>query len=439
LKRIITGSFAEIKNVANKGLFHLFTANGLIYILGFASQLFVAGLLSPVDIGRIKIMQAYIGLTSLGVGLGFNTSLIKLAADLPEIKEKAKLLKLCLLVSVASFIFFYGMLFLLNHYALVSSDPAIISLFPYYILFLLPLGMQSMFLSYYQAQKNIKKMATLQFYAKAVSVVFIIAFTFYLGLQGYILAVIITGMVTIFLLFIGLDSSTRLSFNKSYNFDIIQLKKLWKVARFVLLANILGNLLTSVDIYIVNYLIKDREAVGYYMFALTLVGVLSIVPTTIQQIAFPFFSEKSQGLLSWHQSYIKYNKINHIFIMIVGLMAVVFVPVLVKIAFAGKYNASIFFFVLLVFAWILNALNGMKGTALMGMGKFNLNMIGGFISLLVSLPIMLGLTYFWKIEGAVYSKIIAGLISYIISFMIFKKYLTKSQKIIRSKRDNRNP
>jgi O-antigen/teichoic acid export membrane protein len=72
---------SEIQNIGQKGFFYLFATNGLILIISFISQLFVAGILDPVDIGRIKIMQTYIGLASLLGGFGFNTSLLKLASE----------------------------------------------------------------------------------------------------------------------------------------------------------------------------------------------------------------------------------------------------------------------------------------------------------------------------------------------------------------------
>ncbi len=43
-----------------RGFFHLLTANLLIQVVAFASQLFVAGILSPEDIGRIKVIQTFL-------------------------------------------------------------------------------------------------------------------------------------------------------------------------------------------------------------------------------------------------------------------------------------------------------------------------------------------------------------------------------------------
>ena len=88
MKKIITKYIAEIKGIGKKGFFHLFAVNGLVYVIGFASQLFVAWILDPADIGRIKIMQTYIGLAALLGGFGFNTSLLKLAFENCSEEEK---------------------------------------------------------------------------------------------------------------------------------------------------------------------------------------------------------------------------------------------------------------------------------------------------------------------------------------------------------------
>lgn len=427
MRHTISAYITEIKNVAAKGLFHLFTANGLIYLVGFASQLFVAGMLDPIDIGRIKIMQAYIGLTSLGVGLGFNTSMIKRLTSVNNPAEKAKILQLTLIISIVTFLLFYIVLLALNLFHLISTDKVIISLFPYYALFLLPLGFQAMLIAYYQANKEIKKMSRLQFYSKVLTVALIIGITYFLGLKGYVAALIVSSVLTILVLYFYLSNDVKIIILRNHPIDKAELRSLWDLAKFVLAANVLGNLVTSSDIYIVNYMIQDRETVGYYMFALTLVGVMIIVPTTVQQIAYPFFSEISISKTKWMSYYKKYNKLNHIFLLLMGGLAMILVPIVVKIAFRGKYDPSLGMYLLLMLGWLLNYLNSMKGTALMGVGKFNLNMHSSLISLPITLVLLLVLGHFWGLNGIILAKIFAGLSTYVISMLIFKKYSFKIQ------------
>lgn len=426
MKKKLSLYIDEIKNVSSKGLFHLFTTNGLIYLVSFASQLFVAGMLDPIDIGRIKIIQTFIGLTSIGVGLGFNTSMIKRISGVDNQHEKARILQFTLLISLVSFLFFYILLFALNHFTLISSDKVIIEVLPMYALILLPLGIQSMLIAFYQANKEIKKMAKLQLFGKIITVGLIIGLTYFYGFKGYVIAIPFTGVIMVIILIISLKKNYRKTVFSKTVFSKNDFKDLWILAKFVLIANVIGQLNVTLDIYVVNYMITDRELVGFYMFAVTLVGVMKILPNTIQQIAFPYFSDKSANKDSWFQSYKKYNKLNHVFLILISLIAIILVPLFVKFVFQGKYNASLPYYNLLLIAWLIPSLNYMKGTALMGVGRFDLNMYTSLISIVFTLILLLLFGYFYQLNGIIAAKFIAGFISYFISFVIFKKYTTKT-------------
>jgi O-antigen/teichoic acid export membrane protein len=70
-----------LRNIRQKGFFHLLSANILIQLFAFVSQLFVAGILSAEDIGRIKIIQTYLSIFSIIAGMGFNASTLKICSE----------------------------------------------------------------------------------------------------------------------------------------------------------------------------------------------------------------------------------------------------------------------------------------------------------------------------------------------------------------------
>ncbi|EKB48612.1 oligosaccharide flippase family protein [Cecembia lonarensis] len=411
----------EVKNVASKGLFHLFTANGLIFLAGFASQLFVAGFLEPTDIGRIKIMQTYLGFASILGGLGFNVSLVKLASDKISEHFRIQYFNIALFIAFASFFIFYFLMLALNNLGFLSKDIGIQEVFPYYAIFLLPLTLQAVYISYFQAIREIKKMAFFQSLIKVISVVIIILSTWKYGLQGYVWAVVCTGILGLLIFEFQIEENIlkRISvwFNSSHFLDM------WKLASFALAANVTGAFLTTVDVYLINYFVADRAVVGFYMFALTLVSIYQLFPSSIQQIALPFFSAKSLKFDEWYLTYKKYNLLNHILIVLVVTGGVITVSFLLPIMFNDKYNDSIIFFYLLSVGWALRSMNIIKGTALMGMGKFNLNFRSSFVSLLISFPILFYLIAVYEIEGAKYAHILIGFVSYIITSVIFRRFV----------------
>ena len=406
--------------MASKGFFYLFASQGLIVIAGFVSQFFVAGILNPIDIGRIKIMQTYIELSTLICGFGFNTSLLKLASENKGDGEKKQLYQTAFLITLVSFVFIYLLLYLLSFLGMISTDPVILQIFPIYALFVLPLSLQTIQLAYYQARKKIKTMAKLQFIVKVISIVFIIIFTFFFKLNGYIFTVVLTSFLAIIIFELGIKN---IRFKISYfKLNLKLLKDMWRLAGYALIANVVGILATTIDIYLINYLITDRIEVGYYMFARTIVSVYQLFPFTIQQVAFPFFSEQSSNHERWHSSYLKYNKLNHLLVGLVVIGGILLLPVLVKFVFAGKYDRSIYYFLFLSLAWMIKNSNMMKGTAIMGHGRFDINFLASSITLILTFPIVFLLIRYFELNGAIAGMIIGAVISYITFTYFFHRF-----------------
>lgn len=423
MKRTINKYLTEVKSVGKKGFFHLLSVQGLIIIVGFASQFFVAGFLQPIDMGRIKIMQTYLSLASLLCGLGFNTSLLKLASENITVSYKKELYQTAFIVTLLSFLLIYTLLVVASISGIISADTEIGKIFPVYAIFLLPVSIQSIQLSYYQARKEIKQMAKIQFVLKTITVLVIVLATALFSLNGYVFAVIITGFLAIFVFESGIKS---LHFEmKSLKPDFILIKKMWSLAGFALMANIVGTIVSTLDIYIINYFVTDRTEVGFYLFAVTIVSVYQVLPTSIQQIAFPFFSEQSKDNLKWYNSYKKYNKINHILVISMVTLGLIFFPLIIKFAFQGKYDRSIYYFLFLSLAWGIKTANIIKGTAIMGYGRFDLNFYSSVISLLITLPIVYFLIKYFTLNGAIIAMMLSALISYLTATFVFKWFKMK--------------
>jgi O-antigen/teichoic acid export membrane protein len=200
---------------------------------------------------------------------------------------------------------------------------------------------------------------------------------------------------------------------------------MWHFGGYALITNILGLLVSTIDVYAINYLVTDRKEVGYYMFALTILSVYQLFPNTIQQVAFPFFSEQSLAYKRWYNSYLKYNKLNHILVFFVALIGVLILQLFVKIAFSGKYDRSIYYFIFLSIAWLIRSANNIKGTSIMGYGRFDLNFLGSLITVVVTFPIVFILIKYYNLNGALIGMISGAVISYITVSFIFRSFNKK--------------
>lgn len=423
---LFSHSIDEIKNVAQKGLFHLLSANGLIFIAGFASQLFVAGFLDPIEIGQIKIMQTYIGFATIVGGLGFNVALIQIVSkDGVSEPERNQYFNISLFIGLISFIVLYGVFFIINSVGLMSKDIEIKRLFPLYAIFMLPLILQTSYLSFFQSIKRIRNMAFAQSAIKILSVISIVIATWRFGLLGFIWAAVISSFIGIFIFEMQIKDSILK--RAKYYFIKEQIKTMWSLSGYALAANIVGSILTTLDIYMINYFVNDRSVVGFYMFALTLVSVFQLFPTSFQQIAMPYFSSKSNNFREWLRIYRKYNFINHFVTPVIVILGSVTVIITLPFLFKGKYDESILFFILISIGWGIRNMNNMKGTALMGLGKFKLNFMSSSVSLIISLPIVFYMIKCFGIKGAMFSHIVIGLVSYIVTLTIFSSYIKRTK------------
>jgi O-antigen/teichoic acid export membrane protein len=158
------------------------------------------------------------------------------------------------------------------------------------------------------------------------------------------------------------------------------------------------------------------------MFALTILGIYQVFPLTIQQVAFPFFSEQSSNHKKWYASYLKYNKLNHLLVVFVVGGGILFFPALVNFFFSGKYERSIFYFIFLSIAWMIKTANMMKGTAIMGYGRFDINFRASVITLVLTFSVTFLLIKYYGLIGSMIGMITGALIYYVTFYFIFRRF-----------------
>lgn len=418
---ILKNNFA---NVVNKGFIDLLTSNYLIQIVSFASQLFVAWFLVPVDIGRIKIMQTYMNLAIILGGMGFNSAILKTCSEDREEGEKKKLYISAYKYTFLITLFVYCLLVLLSFLGLLSTDSSVNKYMLIYSLLIFPLTLVNLDVAYIQAKKRIKQMARIQQITKLMTVMLIIGATYYFKMDGYIVSLLLGSILTSVLLWKYIrktDSPIKVA-TLTHPF-----REQWSYAKYSFLANSIGLLSVSADIFLINYLIKDKNQIGFYSFAATLILGLQTYTSTVQQIATPYFSEKSKKYGEWLRVFKKYNKMFIATSIILGLAVNIAAPTAINKMFHGKYDNSVVFFGLLSVGWFLRCLYSIKGIAIFGIGKIRMN----FISALISLPFSFLFSYYLittnGIIGAAYGNIATQLLTYLIVSYQFRRLNTQMQ------------
>lgn len=409
----------QITENSSRGFFHLLSANVLIQAVAFASQLFVAGILSPDDVGRIKVIMTFLSVFSVIGGMGFNGSTLKLCSENRSQGEVRQIFSAGVLFTVISTIAFYLLALLLNSFGLFSADKMIQWLIP---MGLFPVITNSVFMvlvGYFQAIKEIKLMSRITIINKLISIVAIVLLTWWLGIKGYYFAYNISFII---MLAVGLRI-LKSDFNFSQNNLRANFKTHWAFSKPSLLANLMSEISAYADIFVINYLLSDMQEIGFYSFALTLTVALRIFPATVQQMAIPYFSGFSSDRQQFIAVFRKYNRQLYMVVFATLIIAILVAPFLIKTIFSGKFDASIPFFMFLSIGWSIRLLTQLQSAAIFGLGKLHYNGWISLISMIFNVIIYyIFVTYFGAI-GAAWASIPAGILILITSRMFMNRAL----------------
>ncbi len=407
-----------LKNFLDKGFFHLLSANVLIQIFAFASQLFVAGILSPDDVGRIKIIQTYLAIFSIIAGMGFNSSTLKLCSETSSEKQSSKYFADGFLFTIISSSAMYLIIILLNYFKVFSADQLIIALIP---LGLFPLISNSLFavlMSYFQAKKAIKTLSNHTILNKVVSIIGIVILSYFLGIQGYYIAFNLGIIIMVFVAF--LTAKRKHPFRLSFATNTLTAH--WKYSKSAIFANLIAEISAYVDIILIGFLIKDMQAIGYYSFALTLITILKLFPITVQQITIPYFSGFQSTKEEFKRLFKSYNRLLFIVIALSFVIFILVIPHLIDWIFKMKYHQSIPYLLPLAIGWSIRSGTQLQSAAMFGLGKIHYNAYSASFALIINLITYPIAIYYWGLMGLAYASILSGIVIWTAS----RAYLAKA-------------
>lgn len=410
-------------DIRRKGFFHLLTANMLIQLMAFASQLFVAGILSPEDVGRIKIIQTFLSIFSIFAGMGFNASTLKLCSEKRTLEEQKSLFSSAFIFTVLSTVGMYTIVLILNEFHLFSSDALIQWLIP---LGLFPIISNSLFIvyvSYFQATKRIKLISNLTATNKLLSIAGIILFAYLWGIKGYYVAYNLSLLIILIVCILTFSSDFSKKIFSKDTFAQFSTHKRYAITS--MLAYLFSEMSAYTDIILISYFVKDMKEIGYYSFALTITVVLRLFPSTVQQITIPYFSSLSHQKNEFMVVFRRYNKIFYRAVLLTLMGYVIVAPFFLHYIFNGKYDASMQYFPLLAIGWSLRQLALLQNGAIFGLGKIHYNVYTSLIALVFNVAVISILLHFFGLIGAAYGSIPCGLVFVTLSRYYFYKAQSK--------------
>jgi O-antigen/teichoic acid export membrane protein len=419
-KENISGTKNLFKVSSNVGFFHLISSNFAIKVFGFASQIFVAWILTPTDLGRIKVWQSFLSISLITASFGFESSTLKLCSEDRTNEEKYLLYTKAVRYAFPFLLITYVIIVLLSHFGVLSPDKAVNNYTWLFFIALFPLTINGIQLSYLRALKKIKEYANIQVITKAISIVFIIGLTYFFYLSGYLVALIL-GYFLSFILIKRLV--TKNSYKTTHAVKSTLLKTHLKYSIPVVIDDFAGMVRQNLDILILNFIILSRDEVGYYSFASILITMMTVISNSMYQIVVPYFSEKSESISKIIAMFKKYEKKWAFFSLLIMILAILFTVPFLTYVMNGKYINSIKFFIPLAVAWFFKSILSFLAGALFGMGKMRFLAVFSIISVIVtSLFLWITISHY-GIIGAAYGMMFAALFNlFIIEFFFRRKY-----------------
>jgi O-antigen/teichoic acid export membrane protein len=404
-----------LSNITDKGFFHLLSANFIIGFLGFGSQLLVAKFLTPTELGQIKVIQSFIGVGVILAGFGFNTAVLKLCSEKRSSEERAFIFKQNFYYTVVPSLLVLAGFVCLAKLGFLSPDKAINNWLPLYMLVIPALVYTYLIMVYLQALKKIQLMARVQVFIRVFGFIILIPATYLYGLIGFILSTIFIGYIA----FLPLLNLVKDSFSVKVKVKAVFAQSFY-FAKWSAAANVTATVGQFVDIFMLNYLIKDRVSFGYYGLATIFIIGLNYITSTVQSIATPYFSDKSDDKKDFLRVLKKYEKLMILLALGVSIGAFLIVPPFIKIVYGNSYASAGIYFRILVLKYFFWSCYALLGVAILGLGKMRYNFLTGSISA----PISLILSYCFITSYGVIGAAVAQAAAYFIT-LIIALYVTK--------------
>ena len=406
IKTIITN---DIKGIFSTGMFHLFSSSAIGQGLSFLVAIIIARLLLPSDVGHIGVISTIIGFTAIVAGFGMNTAVLKYVSEPITQREKENILFHSLTATLIISLLVTIIVFIGTYIPGILADEVALYYIRFFIWTLPFIAIFNIIVCYYHGEKKIKEKAAIELAQKILVVVAAVVGVYFWALKGYVFAniliIILAGFSSVFLLKKHI---------KWFKFDGILIKKMFRFGGLSFLANEFALVVSTADILLISYLLKDASLVGFYYIAVAFMKGLRLIPVTIMQTAFPYISEKSLDAHETKKIYLNLLKKMTLLMLFVCTVFYLFGGKIIVTFFGNNYIQSVPIFNVLLIGLFFYSVGSVNGITLLARGRPDLN----FYTVLIEATINIVLNIVFIIHMGIIGAAVATAITYFIRFMI---------------------
>ncbi|WJE83129.1 flippase [Bacillus sp. DX3.1] len=400
------------KKIIEVGFFHLLSANVFIQLAGFSGQIFLTRWLTVEEIGRIKVLQSFTAIFVLLATVGMNTAILQKCAEQQGEERKRWYFLVGIKISLCSALFLTSIVFILADVQLISKDRLINEAMKMYCLLIPSMVINGILVVYWQAQKKVKLLSKVQIFTKMLVLTMSIIAALFFHFQGYIISLVLSNCITV-LFCLYLVRADLKDFFK-VKMEWIYVRALLRMGLFACLTNLLGQLLSTINIIMLSYMTDARTEIGYYSVAQLIIGAMMMIPQSFNGIMIPYISEKSKNINEIQKIVNTYRKRMFLLMTVMIVFVGCIVPFCIPFVFGETYRSSVPYFYLLLAGLYFWSLYSPKGITMMSIGKIEGNFYTGIVAVIMNVI----LNYIFIKEYGVLGAACANAVTYFFTIFV---------------------
>ncbi len=421
MRKQVNDIIAFLNDLKNRKGGYIFTAIILSKILGFLLSIFVIKTISTVEYGLVSYAYNIISFIAPFAGFGIFQSLGRYGPLLGSQQKKRQLFKYVFKKGVLASVLLTGIVLAFSG-VLTSSLPESHNHLMLISLLIISLFIFEVVKIYFRIHHINKLFAYLEISNSIVLIVSGVILTYFYGGYGYLISLIISPLLIAVYILIRygiLNKIEKNDYSKAYK------KSLWSYGFFTSLGGLTSQLIFSIDILTIGYLIHDPKEIAYYKAASLIPFALLFIPAGVMKTDLVKLTQnyKNKAYLKKYVS--NYMKIFTLISIVLAALLTLFSEQLMSL-FGSEYVQAAdlipVFGIGIIGAFVFRGLFGNLLDAI-GWAKTSASIS---ISILV---IDVILNYFliekYGIIGAAYSTSLLLWIAGIVAYVAFRKHLSQ--------------
>lgn len=408
-----------IRNLYQKGFFHILTSNILNKIMTFCSGIFIVRFLTKNDFGIYSYVQNLLSFFLLLNGFGINGGFIQYGSKGNK-RVKEGLSIYCLKYGIFINIFLSIIIIMYSYLGNFKIEEArkifrLMALLPNFI-FLIELLQIDLRVSL--KNKEMSFLLNINTFFNLIGMVFGAKLN---GIYGMILGKYIGNIMTLVLYS---KSYYKILLRDDKQIDSKLKKGIKTFSKINMLNNGISQFLYLMDIFFIGLILEDKNVIASYKTATLIPFALNFIPLSVVTYLYPYLVKKSKDILElekYVQNLLKYLGILNFLIVIFG---VILSKYIILYIFGKEYMDSIIYFKLLMVGYFfIGTFRIPFINILTAVGKLRYNLIVTILSGILNIVLNIILIKKYGSMGAVLTTLSVFIFSSIISGGLFLRYL----------------